>query len=223
MNSRGDANPARILGEQGPQALSNEQLLALILSPSKILSPRAASWGTELIDRFGNPSRLDRASLVEICSVGGLGKLRASKIKAALELGRRSLSALADRPRLVNSRDVADYFIPRLGNKEVEHFCCALLDSRNRLIRDSLVATGTVNACFIHPREVYRAAVTESACAVILVHNHPSGELKPSDEDVSLTRRITDAGSILGIRVLDHVIIGPGGYFSFLDSGLMQA
>jgi DNA repair protein RadC len=83
------------------------------------------------------------------------------------------------------------------------------------------VATGTVNACFIHPREVYRAAITESATGLILIHNHPSGELNPSDEDLSLTKRVMEAGAIVGIRVLDHIIVGPGGHFSFLDAGLL--
>jgi DNA repair protein RadC len=96
-----------------------------------------------------------------------------------------------------------------------------LLDTRNRLLREVTVATGTVNACFIHPREVFRPAITESCCAIILVHNHPSGDLRPSEEDVALTRRVVEAGTLLGIKVLDHLIVGLGDYFSFLDAGLL--
>jgi DNA repair protein RadC len=176
---------------------------------------------SNLACRFGHPSRLDRASLRQLMQVRGVGRHHAQRIKAAMELGRRSLSPPAERPKLANSRDVAGWFGPRIGNREVEVFCCALLDTRNRLLGEVTVATGTVNACFIHPREVFRAAVTESACAVILAHNHPSGELRPSEEDVNLTGRVTEAGKLLGIRVLDHVIVGPGGHFSFLDAGLL--
>lgn len=221
MSIPNNENPASLLYRHGAEALSNAQLLSILLSPGECLSTRDVSLGIDLIDKFGHPSRLDHASLVELCKINGIGRIRASRIKAALELGRRSLAPASDKPKLNNSKEVAGYFIPFLGNQNVEMFCCALLDTRNRLMRHVVVATGTVNACFIHPREVYRAAVTESACAIILVHNHPSGELNPSDEDISLTRRVCDAGSVLGIRVLDHIIVARNGYFSFLDAGLL--
>jgi DNA repair protein RadC len=216
-------NPARLLVRHGAENLSDAQLLTILLGREKGCAARDASLGGQLASRFGHPARLGRASLVELCSVEGISRHRASRIKAALELGRRSLLPLRESPRLTNSREAADFFLPRLGHREVEVFCCALLDTRNRLLRDVVVATGTVNACFIHPREVYRAAIAESACAVILAHNHPSGELSPSDEDLSLTRRIMEAGAVIGIRVLDHLIVGPGGYFSFLDAGLLAS
>lgn len=222
MDRRPHDDPARLLVRHGAEYLSNAQLLTIILASKGTLSARDAVLGLEISDRFGHPSRLGRASLGEICSVGGVGRLRASRIKAALELGRRSLQPPAQRPRLSNSKDVGEYFIPRLAHRDVEQFCCALLDTRNRLIRDVTVATGTVNACFIHPREIYRAAIIESACALILVHNHPSGELTPSEEDIALTKRVAEAGSVVGIRVLDHVIVGAGGYFSLLDAGLLH-
>ncbi len=215
-----DEYPARLLIRNGPESLSNAQLLAILLA-GKSPSGNDVSIGLKLVSRFRHPARLGTATVGELCAVEGVGRLRAYRIQAALELGRRSLIPQPDRPRLTNSREVADYFIPRLGHREVEHFCCALLDTRNRLIRDVVVSTGTVNACFIHPREVFRAAIAESACAVILVHNHPSGDSKPSDEDISLTRRVKEAGTVVGIRVLDHVIVGPGSHFSFLDAGLL--
>ncbi len=215
-------NPARLIGLRGVENLSHTQLLALVLSGSRKFSPKDIELGHRLVGLYEHPSRIDRASLGELCAAGGLDRHRAARLKAAFELGRRSLFPSASRPRLTNSREAAGYFLPRLGNAEVEKFSCALLDTRNRLIRDVVVATGTVNACFIHPREVYRAAITESACAVILAHNHPSGELNPSEEDLNLTKRVIEAGGVIGIRVLDHIIVGQGGYFSFLDAGLLS-
>ena len=215
--------PTSLLQDSGAESLTDAQLLAILLSSGRGATARTFSLGHELMDRFGHPARLDRASLMEICSVGGIDKGRAARLKAAMELGRRSLLPPSPRPRLTNSKEAADYFLPKLANKDVEQFWCALLDTRNRLIRHITVATGTVNACFIHPREVYRAAITESATGLILIHNHPSGELNPSDEDLSLTRRVMEAGAIVGIRVLDHIIVGPGGHFSFLDAGLLSS
>jgi DNA repair protein RadC len=213
--------PTSLLLHRGAESLTDAELLAILLASGRGTKSRTFSLGLELLERFGHPARLDRASLVEICSVDGISKGQAARLKAAMELGRRSLLPPSARPRLTNSKEAADYFIPKLGNKDVEHFWCALLDTRNRLIRHITVATGTVNACFIHPREVYRAAITESATGLILIHNHPSGELNPSDEDLSLTKRVMEAGAIVGIRVLDHIIVGPGGHFSFLDAGLL--
>jgi DNA repair protein RadC len=217
-----DDSPTTLLDHSGAESLTNAQLLAILISSNRRTNPRALTLGAKIMDRFGHPARLDRASLGEISSTG-VSPSTAIRLKAAMELGRRCLLPPPGRPRLTNSREVAEYFLPRLGNKEVEQFWCALLDTRNTLIRCITVATGTVNACFIHPREIFRPAITESATALILIHNHPSGELDPSEEDVSLTRRVSEAGSVVGIRVLDHVIIAPGGHFSFLDSGLMPS
>lgn len=221
MGSQRHEDAAGLLRRHGARALTDAQLLAILLARDGLLTGRADSLGRRLLERFGHPSRLGRAGMGELVAVPGLGAAGASRLSAAMELGRRTMAPPTDRPRLTSSREVAEWFIPRLASREVEHFCCALLDTRNRLIREVTVGTGTVNACFIHPREVFRTAIAESACAVVLAHNHPSGELRPSDEDISLTKRVSEAGSVVGIRVLDHVIVGPGGFFSFLDAGLM--
>jgi DNA repair protein RadC len=219
--SSGKNVPAAEPFARDTEGLNNLQLTAILVSTGPSPTSGDLELANRLMARFGHPSRLDRASQAELLSVGGMGKGRALRIKAALELGRRSLAPPDERPRLTNSREVASFFLPRIGHREVEIFCCALLDTRNRVIRDVTVATGTVNACFIHPREVYRAAISESACAVVLVHNHPSGDVQPSDEDLSLTKRVMEAGTVIGIKVLDHVIVGAGGYFSFLDTGML--
>jgi DNA repair protein RadC len=120
------------------------------------------------------------------------------------------------------SQEVAEYFQPRLRGAKKEEFRCVLLDTKNRIIREEPVSTGSLTASLVHPRETFKAAVRESAAAVIFVHNHPSGDTKPSQEDILLTKRLVQAGDLLGIRVLDHVIVGDGDHFSFRDSGLLQ-
>jgi DNA repair protein RadC len=120
------------------------------------------------------------------------------------------------------SQEVAEYFQPRLRGTKKEEFRCVLLDTKNRIIREEPVSTGSLTASLVHPRETFKAAVRESAAAVIFVHNHPSGDTKPSQEDILLTKRLVQAGDLLGIRVLDHVIVGDGDHFSFRDSGLLQ-
>ncbi len=215
-------NPARILARDGGGALPTAHLVAVLMATGGIPGRRDLSRAAELVTRFDHPSRIDRAAFADLVSTAGVGRPAALRLKAALELGRRTLLPRASTPRMSSSREAADYFMPRLAGLEVEQFRCAMLDTRNRLIREVTVATGTVNACFIHPREVFRPAITESSCAVILVHNHPSGDLRPSEEDVALTRRVVEAGTLLGIRVLDHLIVGLGNYFSFLDAGLLS-
>jgi DNA repair protein RadC len=132
-----------------------------------------------------------------------------------------------ERVRLSNSTETAQHLIKILSradplDREREQFWAILLNTRNVVISVEMVAIGTVNACFIHPREVFRRAILNNACAVILGHNHPSGDMKPSEEDMSLTRRVCEAGKVVGIRVLDHVIVSDEGSFSFLDSGMMS-
>jgi len=109
------------------------------------------------------------------------------------------------------SKDVADYYQPRLRDARKEEFRCVLLDTKNRMIREAMVSTGSLTASLVHPRETFKTAVRESAAAVIFVHNHPSGDTRPSQEDILLTRRLVQAGELLGIQVLDHIIVGDGG------------
>jgi DNA repair protein RadC len=123
---------------------------------------------------------------------------------------------------LCASQDVAEYFQPRLRDIKKEEFRCVLLDTKNRVIREETVSTGSLTASLVHPRETFKTAVRESAAAVIFVHNHPSGDIKPSQEDILLTRRLVQSGDVLGIKVLDHIIVGDGGHFSFRDNGLMR-
>jgi len=175
--------------------------------------------GSALIERIGSPSRIGRASTTELTTRGGLSEDEAARIAAAMELGRRAVFPDEKSPKMSNPQEVADYFLPLIGNAPVETFCCALVDNRNQLIKHITVSTGTVNECHVHPREIFREAIIESARSIILAHNHPSGELTASTQDISLTARIIEVGRIVGIQVLDHVIVGKG-LFTSLAGGL---
>jgi len=215
-----DERPRERLIAHGPAALSDAQLLAIII---KMGGPgrTALDVAMELLKEFGDLAGIEQAGIKEICRVPGIGKAKAAEIKAAIELGRRHQKPKLAGASLCASGDVASYYQPRLKDKKKEEFLCLLLDTKNRVIRDEAVSLGSLTASLVHPRETFKNAVRESAAAVIFVHNHPSGDTRPSQEDILLTKRLVQAGEVLGIRVLDHVIVGEGGHFSFRDSGLM--
>ena len=206
----------------GPQALSDAQLLAVILRTGRD-GRTAIDLGCELLEKFGDLAGIAQAGIRELCDVPGIGTAKAAEIKAAIELGRRHQRPSLAGASFCASQDVADYYRPRLKDVKQEQFRCLLLDAKNRIIRDEHVSAGTLSASLVHPRETFKAAVRESASAVIFVHNHPSGDARPSQEDILLTKRLVQAGDLLGIRVLDHVIVGDGGHYSFRDSGLLGA
>ena len=208
-----------LLARSGAEALSDAQLIALLLRTGAAgPGGSAVDVGAGLLAAHGSVAGLDRATLRELCGARGLGPAKAASLKAALELGRR-LMAGPGRPRvrLSSSREVAEAFTPRLFNLPREVFIAVLLNARNEVIREITVAVGCLTGSLVHPREVFQPAVRDSAAAVILVHNHPSGDPTPSPEDVQLTERLVEAGRILGIRVLDHVVVAHGGYASLMD------
>jgi len=146
----------------------------------------------------------------------------AAQVKAAVELGRRMQSGRLRRGRgFSSSNEVAEHFLPYLRGLRKEVFKILLLDARNRMIREETVSEGSLTASIVHPREVFKAAVEESAASVILVHNHPTGDPTPSKEDRAITRQLVKAGEIMNIKVLDHIIVGDGVYLSFADQGLL--
>ena len=217
MSRAGQEGPRELLARSGAEALSDAQLIALLLR-SGASGSGATEVGAGLLLSHGSVAGLDRASLRELCGTRGLGPAKAASLKAALELGRRLMSG-AGRPRtrLSSSRAVADHFTPRLFNLPREVFVAVLLNARNEVIREITVSVGCLTGSLVHPREVLQPAVRDSAAGVILVHNHPSGDPTPSPEDVQLTERLVEAGRILGIRVLEHVVVALGGYASLMD------
>jgi DNA repair protein RadC len=159
---------------------------------------------------------LGRLSIDELRRVQGVGVARAARLLAAVELGRRALVRRGEeRPRFKSPEQVAEYLLPLHGGHRVERFGVLLLDTRHRLIRAVVISTGAPDAAVAQPREVFREALLSTAGAVILFHNHPSGDPAPSAEDVAVTARLAQAGQTLGIPVVDHVILGGGRYYSF--------
>ena len=150
----------------------------------------------------------------------GVGSAKAAQILAAVELGRRTLSrAPAERTLFRSPQDVAAYLLPRYGAAAVEQFGVLMLDTKHRALRATVLSVGTIDASLVHPREVFRAAAVGGAAALVLFHNHPSGDPTPSMDDVALTERMVQAGTLMGIEVLDHVVLADVKYFSFKESG----
>lgn len=163
---------------------------------------------------------LSEATAEEIEDQAGLGPAKSASLRAALELGRRLESMPLARGRPIHSPiDVQRHFQPRLRDLKREAFHVLLIDGRHRLIREEEVSLGTLTASLVHPREVFRPAVRGAAAALLLVHNHPSGDPTPSAEDRAVSLRLRDAGELLGIQVLDHVIVSHGGFYSFREAG----
>lgn len=217
-----DERPRERLIAQGASALSDAQLLAIIIRNGRA-GRTALDLGRNLLERFGSLAGIEQAGIRELCSVEGIGPAKAAEIKAAIELGRRHQKPVLAGASFCSSEDVASYYRPRMKDMKKEVFRCALLDTKNKIIRDEVVSIGSLTASLVHPRDSFKAAIRESAAAVIFVHNHPSGDVKPSQEDILLTRRLVQAGQVLGVQVLDHIIVGDGVHFSFRDNGLLQA
>jgi len=216
-----DERPRERLIAHGPSALSEAQLLAILIRNGK--SGRTAlDLGRELLERFGSLAGIEQASITEICAIEGIGPAKAAELKAAIELGRRYQKPSLAGASFCSSEDVVSYYRPRLKDAKKEIFRCALLDTKNKIIREEIVSMGSLTASIVHPRDTFKAAIRESAAAVIFIHNHPSGDSKPSQEDILLTRRLVQAGEVIGIQVLDHIIIGDSSHFSFRDNGLIS-
>ena len=219
-----DERPREKLLKRGAAALSDAELLALVLRTGDAAAGRSAiDLGRELLERFGgNLRELAQAELNELQQVKGLGLAKAASIKAAFTLGSRfQARRLETLERFTSPAQVFEFFHHELRDSRKELFLVLLLDGKNRITRKVQVSEGSLNQSIVHPREVFAPAVRESAAAVIFVHNHPSGDPAPSREDREITRRLKEAGDILGIKVLDHIIIGDGSYFSFVESGLL--
>jgi DNA repair protein RadC len=199
-------------------SLSEAQLLEAILG-AVASGASGSAPGKDLLRRYPSLDALDRASGAELRAVRGIGRARAACIKAAFEIGRRLVAGRdGGAVRFTNSSEVAGYFRPFLLNRRREVFIAALLNGRHELMREVTVSVGCLTSSIVHPREVFSPAVRESAAAVLFVHNHPSGDPSPSEEDRRLTERLVEAGRILGIKVLDHVVVARRGYVSLLES-----
>jgi DNA repair protein RadC len=214
--------PRERLVDLGANALSTAELLAIVLG-SGGRGRSALRIGHEILGSVqGSLRRLAMRPIGELTTVAGVGRARAVMVHASLELGRRMATEGRDESTPIRSpRDVVAVFAPRLENLPVEEFHVAVLDAQHRLERDITVTRGILNSSLVHPREVFREAIAERAAAIILVHNHPSGDPAPSADDRNVTDQLVAAGRLLDIPVHDHVIIGRGRYTSFAETGLL--
>ena len=214
--------PRERLKDLGAQALSSAELLAILVGSGAGRRSALGLGHDILAGSHGSLRRLAAQPVAALTALAGVGTARAVAIHAALELGRRMASEQRDDGAPVRSpRDVYALFATRLQDLPVEEFHVAVLDSQHRLERDITVTRGILNSSLVHPREVFREAIAERAAAVILVHNHPSGDPTPSADDRIVTEQLVAAGKLLDIPVHDHIIIGRGRYTSFAEAGLL--
>lgn len=212
--------PRERLVRCGPEALNDAELLALVLGTGHRSAGDAYALSRALIARFGTLQRTVAAATAELSAHPGVGAARAAALRAIGELSRRLASLRLERGTQIRSpHDVHAHFGPLLAQDKQERFYAILLDSKNRVMTNLRISEGSLGASLVHPREAFRPAIREAAAAVIFLHNHPSGDPSPSTEDRQVTGRLRDAGELLGIPVLDHVIVAADGYYSFADDG----
>ena len=218
--------PREKLIEKGPNSLSNAELLAILLRTGNASSGQTAlDHGRALVQQFDESfRRLAEASIRDLCEVKGIGPAKAAQIQASLEIARRFAAEELKQGQLFrSSTDVFHHYQELLGNLKKEEFHVLLLDAKHRKLKDVRISEGSLTSSLVHPREVFTPVVRESAAAVILIHNHPSGDPAPSQEDLQITRRLRQVGEIMGVHILDHLIIGKGRYVSFVDDGYWEA
>jgi len=214
-----EERPRERLARHGAAALSNRELLALLLGTG---SPRASAL--DLAEGLlGSGLRgLAGRSLAEIEGQKGLGRAKATRVLAALELGARLASeGRGPGPSFRSPEETGRYLLPRYGPRPVETFGILALDVRHRLRKEAVISVGCLTSSLVHPREVFQEAVVMRAAALVLFHNHPSGDPEPSNEDVALTRRLAAAGALMGIEVVDHLILGAGRFVSLKQRGVL--
>ena len=212
--------PRERLASLGPQALSNAELIAILLRVG-VPGENAVQVGQRLLQKFGGLAGLHRAQIEEMKEQHGIGEAKAAQIKAAIELGRRlTLEAPEERPTINSPADAAALVQYEMSAFEQEHLRVLLLDTRNHVLDIVEVYRGSVNMSQVRVGEVFKAAIRRNATAIIVVHNHPSGDPTPSPDDVAVTRAIVQAGKLLDVEVLDHLVIGQGKWVSLKERGL---
>jgi len=216
-----EERPRERLKKVGVNNLSLAELLALVIEKGK-RGENVLNIAQNLISHFGNLENIKKASIEELCQVKGIGFATACKLKAAFKLGEKAQTTSTKYGQKIESpKDVFKLLKNDLGDKKKEHFKILSLDSRNNLISIDDVSIGTINANLVHPREVFKTAIQHLAVSVILVHNHPSGDPEPSEDDLEITKRIAEASKIIGIEVIDHIIIVKNGFLSFKNKGII--
>lgn len=217
-----EERPREKLEKYGADSLSDAELLAILIR-SGTANLNVVDLSRKILNDNGGITGLGRKSIRSLQNVRGMGPAKVATLVAAFQLGARfaASEALTDHPQMTNPRNVALRFGPSLRLLNHEVFKVILLNSHNRVIRDILLTSGHLNASVVHPREIFKAAIDYLAAAIILMHNHPSGNPEPSREDIEITRKIVESGKIVGIPVLDHIIIADRDFTSLADRGLI--
>jgi DNA repair protein RadC len=217
-----DDRPREKLLKKGAGALSSSELLAILLRTG-VKGNSAIDLARQIIDKFGTFRNMNHTDMREWKEFKGLGPAKIAQIQAALEIGRRfrEVEIRGSKQKIANAKDIFDILMPQMRDLKTEVFKVAYLNSNNRIIEISDAATGTVNQAMPIVREIIHAALQKFAAAIICVHNHPSANIAPSPEDKKFTQELSAAGKLMGIKVLDHIIIGDGNYFSFADEGII--
>ena len=212
--------PRERLINKGVEYLSNEDLLAILLKTgTKDYSVKVLA--SNILKQLDNISNLKDINLERLIKIKGIGKAKACEILAAIELGKRLNQKIdnLNQIKIYSSNSIYEYYQDKLKDKLQEFFYCVYLDTKNHIIKDKLLFIGTINESLIHPREIFKEAYLLSASSIICVHNHPSGNVTPSNNDIIMTKQLIEVGKILGIKVLDHIIIGDGTFTSLCELG----
>jgi DNA repair protein RadC len=216
-----EERPRERMLQYGSQVLSNAELLAILLRTGTY-SESAVTLAQRILSECGDFRSLVDMSRDQLTQIKGIGNAKALQIQASIELGRRLARSTHNEAVTIRSPEsVANLMREELRYLQKEHFVCLFLNTKNHVIGQETLSMGSLNASIVHPREVFRAAIKRSSASIICVHNHPSGDPTPSPEDIQLTHRLVEAGSIIGIEVLDHIIIGDFKFVSLKEQGYM--
>jgi DNA repair protein RadC len=214
--------PRERLERLGATSLGDNELLAVILG-SGTSDMDSLAMANTILETVDGVHGLSKATLDDLCRVQGVGVARAAQMLAAVEFGRRTLLKTPPvKLRLSTPKDVALHLLPEFGARAVEQFGIVLVDARHQLLRTRILSVGTVDRSVVHPRDVFREAVSARATGIVLFHNHPSGDPAPSADDMALTKRMVEAGELMGIEVVDHLILTETRYLSFRELGRLR-
>ena len=212
-----DERPRERMLNVGPQALNASELLAILMRTGSA-ERSVLSLADHLVHSFNGLRGVASASLEELCKIKGIGEVKAIEIMAAVEMGKRiSVLSQEDRPAVRSPQDVVNLLMPEMRDLKKEHLKSVLLDVKNRVQKIITVSIGTLDSSLVHPREVFKDAILASAASIIVAHNHPSGDPTPSKEDIAVTLRLHEAGTVMGIELLDHLIIGDNRWVSLKE------
>lgn len=204
----------------GMNNLSDQELLAIIIR-SGYREHTAIDVSMNLLNRYGSLKNISQLTVEDLCKIKGIGIDKSIMLKAAFEIGKRSKFEKLEKKQILSSKDASLVLENNLRGLNKEHFIILMLNTKNFLLGVETVSIGSLNSSIVHPRELFKSAINKSAAAIILAHNHPSGDATPSREDIEVTKRIKSGGQLLGIDVIDHIIIGDNCYYSFKEEKMI--